>query len=192
MRPTLSVGDEVRIERDETRFPAKGTWSLYRGRVGTLVEVNEGEYAVVFGKVQRRPDGSLDGAGKAWFAAHEVVAADAPRTVAAAPGATPRGPEHHPTPPRPSDSRAATANAICCGGCGATWTGLAACHCSGCHVTFSGLTLFDAHRRGGRCHDPAAMTYRGEPLVHRDGIWHGAAMTEQEKLRAKQPKRRSA
>lgn len=53
-----------------------------------------------------------------------------------------------------------------CPRCDATWTGLAVCHCGACHRTFSGLTLFDAHRRGGKCADPAGVDLR---VV--DGIW---------------------
>lgn len=43
----------------------------------------------------------------------------------------------------------------------------AQCHCvAECHQTFGGVTMFDRHRRDGRCLDPAecGMTYR-------DGIW---------------------
>jgi hypothetical protein len=53
-----SVGDRVRIERDETRYPSKGTWPEFRGRTGTIVEINVDrkhphltEYGVAFGKV---------------------------------------------------------------------------------------------------------------------------------------------
>ena len=33
-------GDQVRVQRDEKLYPSKGTWPLYRGRVGTVVSVN--------------------------------------------------------------------------------------------------------------------------------------------------------
>ncbi len=59
----VNVGDRVRIERDETRYPSKGTWPRFRGRVGTVVEINADrqrphltEYGVAFGKVWPRPD----------------------------------------------------------------------------------------------------------------------------------------
>jgi len=34
------VADRVRIERDETGHPCKGTWPQFRGRTGTVVEIN--------------------------------------------------------------------------------------------------------------------------------------------------------
>jgi hypothetical protein len=52
----VNVGDRVRIERDETRYPSKGTWPQFRGKTGTIVEINLGEYGVCFGKVWPRPD----------------------------------------------------------------------------------------------------------------------------------------
>jgi hypothetical protein len=52
-----AVGDRVRIERDETKYPSKGTWPYYRGKTGTVVEINLGEYGVVFTKVTPRIDG---------------------------------------------------------------------------------------------------------------------------------------
>jgi hypothetical protein len=78
-----TVGDRVRIERDETRYPSKGTWPQFRGRVGTVVEVNADrkcphltEYGVVFGKVSARSDGR--GAFNhqdivTWFKDYEMV-----------------------------------------------------------------------------------------------------------------------
>lgn len=83
--PAFSVGDVIRIERDETRHPSRGTWPQFRGRTGTVVDVNRDstqpdktEYGVVFGKVERRTDGR----GKfirsgnepiTWFKGHELV-----------------------------------------------------------------------------------------------------------------------
>lgn len=83
----MNVGDRVRIERDETRYPCRGTWPRYRGRIGTVVEVNRDskrphltEFGVVFGKVRSpRSNGSLAMAGAAWFRAHELVALAAER-----------------------------------------------------------------------------------------------------------------
>lgn len=83
--PTFSIADLIRIERDETRHPSRGTWPQFRGRTGTVVEINADrarphrtEYGVVFGKVGPRTDGR----GKfvrsgnepiTWFKAHELV-----------------------------------------------------------------------------------------------------------------------
>jgi hypothetical protein len=52
------AGDRVRIQRDEMRYPPKGTWPKFCGRTGTVVEINMDrqrphltEYGVSFGKV---------------------------------------------------------------------------------------------------------------------------------------------
>jgi hypothetical protein len=82
-----AVGDRVRIERDETRYPSRGTWPQFRGRTGTVIEVNEDrkrphltEYGVVFGATRKRPDGSLHGDDvTTWFKAHETSATALPR-----------------------------------------------------------------------------------------------------------------
>lgn len=78
---TFAVGDRVRIERDETRYPSKGTWPQFRGKIGTVVQVNADrkrphltEYAVTFGKV-RKPNqyGTIPvGPDTYWFKAREL------------------------------------------------------------------------------------------------------------------------
>jgi len=77
----LTVGSRVRIERDETKYPSKGTWPQFRGRVGTVVEINQDrkrphltEHGVVFGKVRRpNKDGSIAaGAETVWFKIYEI------------------------------------------------------------------------------------------------------------------------
>lgn len=60
--PKLAPGATVRVERDETKYPSRGTWPQFRGRTGTLIEVNRAggglpEYGVVFGTVTPRTDG---------------------------------------------------------------------------------------------------------------------------------------
>lgn len=79
--PTPAVGDRVRVQRDEARHPSRGTWIRYRGKTGTVVEVNRDrrrphltEYGVVFGTV-RRPDrhGSIATGGSTWFKAYELT-----------------------------------------------------------------------------------------------------------------------
>lgn len=78
----VKVGDRVRIERDETRYPSKGTWPQFRRRSGTVVEVNADgqrphltEYGVSFGTVRTRPDGSLHGDDiVTWFKSYEMSA----------------------------------------------------------------------------------------------------------------------
>ena len=54
---SIDIGDRVVIERDETRYRSKGTWPQFRGRTGTVVQINLGEYGVAFGKVTPRTDG---------------------------------------------------------------------------------------------------------------------------------------
>jgi len=66
--------------------------------------------------------------------------------------------------------------------CGASWSGLNVAHCGCCHETFSTVGLFDMHRSGGNCLDPAALkcqsgTRAGKPLMRRSetrNVWVGA------------------
>lgn len=70
------VGDRVRIERDEDTYPSKGTWPQFRGRTGTVVQINTDEYGVDFGTTRRRPDGSLHGDDVVtWFKVYEMTPA---------------------------------------------------------------------------------------------------------------------
>lgn len=72
------VGDHVRIERDEKRYPSKGSWPFYRGKAGTVVEVNDGpggpvEYGVVFRKPPAGPWRKWwNSASVAWFKGYEL------------------------------------------------------------------------------------------------------------------------
>ena len=73
---TLKRGDRVHIERDENRWPSEGTWPQFRGRTGTIVDVNLGEYGIAFGNVSRRTDGrgsfNWTDASLTWFQPHEL------------------------------------------------------------------------------------------------------------------------
>ncbi len=82
--PAVRGGDRVRIERDETRYPPRGTWPSFRGRTGTVVEINRDrtradltEFGVALGKVAPRQDGRgryhYDTASVVWFKRHEIV-----------------------------------------------------------------------------------------------------------------------
>jgi hypothetical protein len=82
--PDIAVGDRIRIHRDETRHPSRGTWPQFRGRTGTVVEINLGEYGVVFGKATPRPSGkgyyqTVD----AWFQPNEVTPQSRPQALRA-------------------------------------------------------------------------------------------------------------
>lgn len=79
----MKVGTRVRVERDEAKYPSNGTWPQFRGRIGTIVDINHDrryphltEYGITFGKV-RKPDrfGSVSaGASTVWFKLHELTA----------------------------------------------------------------------------------------------------------------------
>lgn len=69
-------GDRVRVERDETVWPSRGSWPQYRGREGTVITVNrtDHEYGVSFVKVRDRGDGTLAGPDAVtWFRPHELT-----------------------------------------------------------------------------------------------------------------------
>lgn len=68
MATGLSVGESVRIERDEKKYPSRGTWRWYRGKTGVITCVNHAgmgawEYGVSFSKSQ---------AADAYFKAYEL------------------------------------------------------------------------------------------------------------------------
>ena len=77
----MNLRDRVRIERDETKYPPRGTWPEYRGRIGTVVEINPDtkrpdrtEYAIVFKSVIQ--DGKRIHWGNeasTWFLGHELT-----------------------------------------------------------------------------------------------------------------------
>jgi hypothetical protein len=74
----VNIGDRVRIERDEKLHPSTGTWLWFRGRNGTVVQLNDDEYGAIFGKVWERADrpGVLRWDGDdvvTWFKAHELT-----------------------------------------------------------------------------------------------------------------------
>lgn len=81
----MKVGDRVRIQRDEKKYPPKGTWFAFRGRTGTLVAINRSgggrwEYGVVF---TNHPKRFADGGWKhpTWFKAYELCEAGSQRPV---------------------------------------------------------------------------------------------------------------
>ena len=80
------VGDRVRIERDETRYPSRGTWPQFRDRTGTVVLINRdrkrqarNEYGVTFAKVGVRADRQAtfnwNSAAVTWFKSYELTPA---------------------------------------------------------------------------------------------------------------------
>ncbi len=85
----IRVGDKVRIERDEIRRPSGGTWSQFRGRIGTVVEISRDrnyphltEFGIVFNNPRLRVDrpGLYDSSGPVtWFKIYEIVAVGSER-----------------------------------------------------------------------------------------------------------------
>lgn len=82
----VKVGDRVRVDRDEGRYPSRGTWPQFRGKSGTVVEINRGmrsgptEYGVIFGRVRQtehRHSGLAYSGSPTWFKAEEIVAVSA-------------------------------------------------------------------------------------------------------------------
>jgi hypothetical protein len=79
------VGDQVRVQRDETTHPPHGTWRRWRDRTGTVLTINRDrerptntEYGVVFGATRERPgrDGSVTSSDSpVWFLGHELAVA---------------------------------------------------------------------------------------------------------------------
>lgn len=80
----VEVGTRVRIERDETRYPSRGTWPRFRGKTGTVVQVNVDrkrphltEYGVSLGKVTARTDGrgalNWESVDVVWFKVYELT-----------------------------------------------------------------------------------------------------------------------
>jgi hypothetical protein len=85
----LSVGDHVRVQRDEALRPSKGTWPTVRGKTGYVCIVSDGagpngepEYGVVLTVTRpawrqekgRRHELQYDSEAIKWFAPHELVA----------------------------------------------------------------------------------------------------------------------
>lgn len=72
----LKRGDWVRIQRDETRWPSRKSWPLFRGRIGRLFSENADalptrthiEWSVIF-----------DSGQVAWFVPTELVVIPRPK-----------------------------------------------------------------------------------------------------------------
>jgi hypothetical protein len=67
------AGDVVTVERDEKRWPSRGSWPRYRGRTAMVVSLNRpaGEVGVTFTRI-----GATDLASckaNSWFLAHELI-----------------------------------------------------------------------------------------------------------------------
>lgn len=91
----MKVGDRVRVQRDEVNHPPRGSWKQWKGKVGSIVEVNRSgknrvpEFGVSFRPLRQRPDTSLHGDdAPVWFLGHELVPAGSRKTRAL-------GPESH-------------------------------------------------------------------------------------------------
>jgi hypothetical protein len=63
----VNVGDRVKVERDESLYPSKGTWRWFRGKTGVIEEVNNGRRVALTEYGVR-----LEGFGLTWFKVHEL------------------------------------------------------------------------------------------------------------------------
>lgn len=63
----LKRGEWIRCERDLNRWPSKGTWPRYEGRIGRIITINgvDSEYGVRFTANHDEPT--------TWFKEHELV-----------------------------------------------------------------------------------------------------------------------
>jgi hypothetical protein len=80
------IGDIVKVERNEVRYPSRGTWPRYRGRIGTVVHSNQqGEIGVAFKATWRGENNELkwQGSDTTWFLPHELIRLDSVLTRAA-------------------------------------------------------------------------------------------------------------
>ena len=110
-----TVGDRVRIERDESRYPSKGTWPQFRGRVGTIVEINLGEYGVVFGKTwphKGRPGKLRHNDTVTWFQPYEITGIGEAATTAVGGTHSAKGYRWTATPRKRARKRRAAACAL--------------------------------------------------------------------------------
>lgn len=44
----MKIGTRVIVQRDETKYPSKGSWPQFRGRKGVVTCNNDGEIGVSF------------------------------------------------------------------------------------------------------------------------------------------------
>lgn len=60
----MKKGTKVVVERDEKKYPARGTWPLFRGKKGVVTGASGGEYGVSF---------SGGSSADAYFKPHELT-----------------------------------------------------------------------------------------------------------------------
>jgi hypothetical protein len=86
-QPAFQVGDAVRVQRDEIKYPPRGTWTRHRGKPGFVVMVNAStevdppEYGIVLTTTRpqwRKDEGHsnellYDSDSVLWFAGHELA-----------------------------------------------------------------------------------------------------------------------
>jgi len=79
---TFLVGDSIRVHRDETIRPSRGTWRRYREQCGFVVMVGDDEeYGVILSTTRppwRKDPGSegqlsYDSAAVLWFREYELI-----------------------------------------------------------------------------------------------------------------------
>ena len=63
----LSIGDRVKVERDETVYRLRGTWLWFRGKTGVVEEINRAKRKALTEYGVR-----LEGHGLTWFKEYEL------------------------------------------------------------------------------------------------------------------------
>lgn len=80
---SFKSGQQVRVERDETRWPSRGSWPRYRGKTGTIV------LATRQGIIVQLDDPADLSEPDSWFLPHELTPAD-PQKGSHTPSEAPR------------------------------------------------------------------------------------------------------
>lgn len=59
----MKIGTRVIVERDEKKYPPRGSWKFYRGKKGVVTGTSQGEIGVSFSNGHQ---------ADAWFQRHEL------------------------------------------------------------------------------------------------------------------------
>lgn len=62
----MRIGTKVVVQRDETKYPSKGSWPRFRGKRGVVTGTSHGEIGVSFSNDAGAP-------ADAWFQRYELT-----------------------------------------------------------------------------------------------------------------------
>ena len=84
VRLAFHVGDYVKIERDETLYPSKGTWSSYRDKIGRIIVINFHEINPNFPRKEPYIEWGVKFTASGneslhWFVEHELTVIEKPK-----------------------------------------------------------------------------------------------------------------